>query len=182
LRSAPGTAFAYDNALIPVLTAVLEKATGMPLADYARQQLVTPLMFEEPSYRRGLGLRTLDMAKLGQLFLQNGVWGGKQMVPKDFVMAATQPQNAGGLPVSLPYGYMWWVWPSSAPRKTFMASGFGGQFIWVYPPQDVVIAITSAASVDGARRGQGFSLIRSRLLPAIQQRLASEPGAQAHSR
>jgi len=174
LRSAPGAAFAHDNAVIPVLSAVLERATGMPLADYARQQLVTPLMFEEPSYSRGLGLRTLDMAKLGQLFLQNGVWGNKQIVPQGFVMAATQPQNAGGPPVSRPYGYMWWVLPSSAPRKTFMASGFGGQFIWVYPPLDLVIAITSTASPDSNRRGQALQLIRARLIPAAQQRLASE--------
>ena len=176
LRSAPGAAFAYDNTLIPVLSAVLERATGMPLADYARQQLVTPLMFSEPSYGRGLGLRTLDMAKLGQLFLQNGAWGGKQIVPQAFVMAATQPQNAGGLPVSLPYGYMWWVVPSSAPRKSFMAVGFGGQFIWVYPPIDLVIAITSTGSLDSARRGQALQLIRSRLFTAARQRLASEPG------
>ncbi|WP_296925293.1 serine hydrolase [Polaromonas sp.] len=181
LRSAPGAAFAYDNALIPVLSAVLERATGMPLADYARQQLVTPLMLAEPSYRRGLGLRTLDMAKLGQLFLQNGIWGGKQIVPQAFVSAATQPQNAGGLPVSMPYGYMWWVVPSSAPRPTFMASGFGGQFIWVYPPMDLVVAITSTASMDTARRGQAVQLIRNRLFTAAQQRLASEAGVSTRA-
>jgi CubicO group peptidase (beta-lactamase class C family) len=176
LRSAPGAAFAYDNALVPMLSAVLERATGMPLADYAREQLVTPLMFAEPAYSRGLGLRTLDMAKLGQLFLQNGVWGGKQIVPQAYVMAATQPQNAGGPPVSLSYGFMWWVVPSSAARPTFMASGFGGQFIWVHPPLDLVIAATSTASPDSGRRGQALQLIRSRLFTAAQRRLASEPG------
>jgi CubicO group peptidase (beta-lactamase class C family) len=174
LSSAPGVSFAYDNALVPILSAVLERATGMPLADYARQQLVTPLMFAEPSYSRGLGLRTLDMAKLGQLFLQNGMWDGKQIVPQGYVMAASQPQNAGGLPVSLPYGYMWWVVPSATPRQTFMASGFGGQFIWVYPPQDLVIAATSTASVATTRRGQAFQLIRGQLFAAVQRRLASE--------
>ncbi len=174
LRSAPGASFAYDNALVPVLSALLERATGMPLADYARQQLVIPLMFAEPSYSRGLGLRTLDMAKLGQLFLQNGMWGGKQIVPQPYVMAASRPQNAGGLPVSMPYGYMWWVVPSAAPRQTFMASGFGGQFIWVYPPQDIVMALTSTASVDTARRGQTLQLIRGQLFAAVQRRLASE--------
>lgn len=179
LRSAPGTVFAYDNALIPMLSAVLERATGMPLADYARQQLVTPLGFAEPSYRRGLGLRTVDMAKLGQLLLQNGAWNGKQMVPQDFVAAATRPQNAGGLPVSLPYGYMWWVVPSNAPRKTFMASGFGGQFIWVHPPLDLVIATTSTASMETGRRGQALQLIRSQLFTAAQRRLASDAGAPA---
>ena len=176
LGSAPGATFAYDNAIIPMLSAVLERATGMPLADYARQQLVTPLMLAEPSYSRGLGLRTLDMAKLGQLFLQNGLWDGKQIIPQAYVTAATRVQNAGGLPLSLSYGYLWWVVPSTAPRPTFMASGFGGQLIWVYPPLDLVMAITSTASSDTARRGQALQLIRGRLFAAAQQRLANEAG------
>ncbi|MDO9358635.1 MAG: serine hydrolase [Polaromonas sp.] len=181
LRSEPGATFAYDNALIPMLTAVLERVTGMPLTDYARQQLVTPLMFAEPSYNRGLALRTLDMAKLGQLFLQGGMWGGRQIVPQAFVTAATQPQNAGGPPVSLPYGYMWWVVPSKASRHTFMAAGFGGQFVWVYPPLDLVVAATSTASPDSANRAQALQLIRGRWFAAAQQRLASEPGAPARA-
>jgi CubicO group peptidase (beta-lactamase class C family) len=175
MRSAPGEAFAYDNALIPMLAAVLEKATGMPLADYARQQLAGPLAFDEPSYQGGLRLRTADMAKLGQLFLQQGTWGGRQIVPESYAMAATQPQNAGGRPVGMPYGYMWWVVPSNAPRKTFMASGFGGQFIWVHPPLDLVIAITSTVSPDSNRRGQALQLIRGRLFAAAQRRVGNEP-------
>jgi CubicO group peptidase (beta-lactamase class C family) len=170
LRSEPGQSFAYDNALIPMLSAVLEKATGMPLADYARQQLVGPLNFGEPSYRRGLHLRTLDMAKLGQLFLQKGTWAGQQIVPESYVQGAIQPQNGGGPPVSVPYGYMWWV-PSSAPR-IFMASGYAGQFIWVHEPLQLVIAITSTVSPDSQRRGQALQLIRGRLIPAAQQRAA----------
>jgi CubicO group peptidase (beta-lactamase class C family) len=175
MRSAPGEAFAYDNALIPMLAAVLEKATGMPLADYARQQLAGPLAFDEPSYQGGLRLRTADMAKLGQLFLQQGTWGGRQIVPESYAMAATQPQNAGGRPVGMPYGYMWWVVPSNAPRKTFMASGFGGQFIWVHPPLDLVIAITSTVSPDSNRRCQALQLIRGRLFAAAQRRVGNEP-------
>ena len=65
LAADPGQTFAYDNSVTPLLVAVLEKATGMPLADYARQQLVGPMGFAEPSYRGSIvHLRTLDMAKL----------------------------------------------------------------------------------------------------------------------
>jgi CubicO group peptidase (beta-lactamase class C family) len=173
LRAAPGQAFAYDNALIPMLAAVLEKATGMPLADYARQQLVTPLGLEEPSYQRGLKMRTVDMAKLGQLFLQKGAWARQQLIPESYVMAATQRQNAGGPPVSMPYGYMWWVVPSNTPRNTFMASGYAGQFIWVHPPLDLVIAVTSTVSQESQRRGQALQLIRGRLYAAAQKRTSS---------
>ncbi len=172
MASAPGQSFAYDNALVPMLMAVLEKAVGMPLADYAREQLVAPLGMHEPSYQRGLQLRTEDMASLGQLFLQNGVWAGRQIVPAAYVDAATTPQSAGGLPVSLPYGYMWWVSSVKAPRRTFMAIGYGGQFIWVYPPTGLVIAATSTVPLRGPDRGQALQLIRNALFTAAQKRSA----------
>jgi CubicO group peptidase (beta-lactamase class C family) len=172
LRSAPGQGFAYDNASIPLLTAVVEKAAGMPLADYARQELVTPLALDEPSYQGGLRMRTLDLAKLGHLFLQRGVWDGRQIVPESYVAAATQRQNAGGPPVSLAYGYLWWVVPGNSPRPTFLASGYGGQFIWVHPPLDLVVAVTSAVSPESQRRGQALQLILKRLFGAAQQRAA----------
>lgn len=170
LRYTPGESFAYDNALIPVLAAVLEKATAMPLADYARRELVTPLGMREPSYRRGLHMRTEDMAALGQLFLQNGAWDGRQLIPETYVLAGTAPQNAGGPPVSRPYGYMWWVLASEAPRRTFMASGYGGQAIWVHPPLDLVIATSAKASADSQGRGQAMQLLRTRLYAAAQKR------------
>lgn len=175
LRSVPGEKFAYDNAIIPMVIAVLERATGMPLADYARKELVAPLGLLEPSYQRGLQLRTVDMAKLGQLYLQNGVWEGRQLVPQAYAISATQPQNNGGPPVSMPYGYMWWIVPSDAPRHTFMASGYAGQLIWVYPPLELVVAITSTVSQESQRRGHAIQLLRGKLFNAAQQRAASAP-------
>jgi len=175
LRSAPGQKFAYDNAIIPMVIAVLERATAMPLADYARKELVAPLGLHEPSYQRGLQLRTVDMAKLGLLYLQNGAWHGRQLIPQAYAIAATQPQNNGGPPVSMPYGYMWWIVPSNAPRQTFMASGYAGQLIWVYPPLDLVVAITSTVSQESQRRGQAIQLLRGRLFNAAQQRATIAP-------
>ncbi|KLN53679.1 serine hydrolase domain-containing protein [Variovorax paradoxus] len=174
MRDDPGRAFAYDNALIPMLSVVLERATGMSVPDYARRHLVGPLALGEPSYQQGLSMRTLDMAKLGQLYLQNGVWAGQQILPEAYVHDATRPQSAGGLPLSLPYGYMWWVVRSNAVRPTFMAAGYGGQFVWVYPPLDLVMATTSAVSRESLQRFQAMKLIRGRLFAAAQQR-AKEP-------
>ncbi|MDP3759262.1 MAG: serine hydrolase [Ramlibacter sp.] len=175
LRTAPGEKFAYDNALIPMVVAVLEKAAGMPLADYARQEIVGPLGLQEPSYQRGFHMRTADMARLGQLYLQKGAWAGKPLIPEAYALAATRPQNNGGPPVSMPYGYMWWIVPSNAARPTFMASGYGGQLVWVYPPLEMVVAITSTVSQDSQRRGQAIQLLRGKLFPAAQQRAASAP-------
>lgn len=176
LASDPGQAFAYDNSVVPLLTAVLEKATGMPLPDYAREQLVRPLGLAEPSYQRGgVHLRTLDMAKLGQLYLQRGQWNGQPLVPEAFADASVTAQNAGGPPAGLSYGYLWWVVPSPAPRPTFLASGFGGQFIWVYPPLDLVVATTAPASMASARRGQALQWLRTQAFGAAQRRVKAGP-------
>lgn len=174
LRYAPGEKFGYDNALIPMLTAVLEKAVGMTVPDFARVQLVAPMGMVEPSYRGGVGMRTLDMAKLGQLFLRDGQWDGKQLVPAEFVRAATGPQNSGGPPVKMPYGYMWWIVPSQEPRPIFMASGYAGQMIWVHPTLDLVVAATSTVSADSQSRGHSIRLLRG-LVEAAAQRAKDEP-------
>ena len=176
LRADPGQAFAYDNSVTPLLVAVLEKTTGMPLADYAQQQLVGPMGFAEPRYRGSIvHLRTLDMAKLGQLYLQRGEWDGKPLVAPAFADASVQAQSAGGPPVGLRYGYLWWVVPGTAARPTFMASGYGGQFIWVHPAMDLVVAATSTVSPESGQRGQALQWIRTALFAAAQRRLAAEP-------
>ena len=88
-------------------------------------------------------------------------------------MAATRPQNAGGPPVSMPYGYLWWVLRAEAPRRTFMASGYGGQTIWVHPALDLVIATSATVSPEAQGRGQAVQLLRTRLFGAAQKRAAS---------
>lgn len=89
-----------------------------------------------------------------------------------------QAHNAGGPPVGLPYGYLWWVVPGKSARPTFMASGFGGQFIWVYLPLDLVVATTSTTSTvspESGQRGQALHLIRNPVFAAVQRRVAAEP-------
>lgn len=166
----PGQKFAYDNSVVTLTTAVVEKVAGMPFADYARQEVVTPLAFKEPGYRRGLQARTIDMAKLGQLMLQKGMWDGKQLVPESFALEAARQQNAGGGPVGLRYGFMWWVPPSDLQRPVFLASGYSGQFIWVNPALEAVIAVNSTVSPQSQQRGQAFQLIRQRLYPVVVKR------------
>ena len=167
-RASPGEVFAYDNSMINLVTAALEKATGRSIADYAREQLVQPLGMIEPSYQRGLHMRTVDMAKLGHLFLQDGVWSGQSVLPPGFAALATQAVSGGGPPVQLPYGVSWWV-PSTS---TYFASGYAGQFIWVHAPLQAVVAVTSTVSKESQQRGQAMQLIRGRLFQAVQKRAA----------
>jgi CubicO group peptidase (beta-lactamase class C family) len=175
LRHAPGEAFAYDNALIPMVGVVLEKAFGMPLAELVRVNLVTPLGMQAPVLQRGVHMRTLDMAKLGHLMLDKGAWGGRQLLPEAYALAATQPQSPGGAPAMMPYGYMWWITPQPAPRRTFLASGYGGQTILVNPALELVLAVTATASEASQRRGQSVQLVRTKLFNAAQQRAGANP-------
>ena len=170
LAAAPGERFAYDNAIVRLLAALVEHVAGMPLPDYARRELVQPLGMAEPGYKQLLHLRTQDMARLGQLFLQQGRWGDRQLLPRDYVAQATSLQNEGGPPVSMPYGYFWWILPNEAPRRTFMASGYAGQMIWVHPPLELVVAATSTISADSQRRGHALEMLRGGVVEAAQAR------------
>ncbi len=174
LRAAPGQVFGYDNAMVPVLSAILEKVSGVPVLDYARRELATPLGIEHFELRRGLRMRTLDMARLGQLYLQQGRWNSRQLVPQDYVKAATHAQNAGGPPLSMSYGLMWWVTSAAADRQTYMAAGFGGQLIWVHEPLGLVVAVNSTASLASNQRGQAVRLIREQIFAAARKRAATQ--------
>ncbi|MBS0430529.1 MAG: serine hydrolase [Proteobacteria bacterium] len=168
LAQAPGSAFAYDNALAPVVGALLEKHTGGPVARYTQEVLTEPLGMGAPALDRAtLRMRTRDMATLGQLWLQGGRWAGVQHIDPDYLDEATAPQNGGGRPGGLPYGLGWWIPPAGPQRRTFFALGFGGQYIWVHPPMDLVIAATSTVSGESAAGGAALNLIRGRLRDAV---------------
>ncbi|MDM0109217.1 serine hydrolase [Variovorax sp. J22R24] len=171
IRAEPGQRFAYDNSGPAMVQAILERVTGRPIADLVRDQLVTPLAMREPAYARGMAsMRTVDMAKLGHLLLQEGRWADQPVLPAGFVAQVVKPHSAGGPPVGLPYGLFWWT----ASSATYFASGYGGQLIWVHLPLGLVVAVTSTVSSDSAQRGQALKLVRGTIFQAAQRRLAME--------
>ena len=112
----------------------------------------------------GLSIRTEDIAKFGQLYLQKGVWQGKQLVPKEWIEEATSRQISNGSnPLSdwdQGYGYQFWRCRHGAYR----GDGAFGQYCIVLPEQDAVIAITS-----GLKDMQGvMNLVWDKLLPALK--------------
>ena len=178
----PGTRFAYDNGAANLLALALANVLRQPLSSYARQRLLAPLGIHRMAWRQGaqghdlgalgLSLTTRGMARLGELVLAEGQWQGQTLLPRDYVRAATERQNAGGYPLGNAYGYLWWV-ASTAPsrraeRRTAMANGYGGQWIYVYPPLDMVVAATSRRTPESMARGQALTLIRRDILPALQ--------------
>ena len=169
IRAAPGERFAYDNSGPLMVQGILERITGHRVADLVRDQLVTPLALREPQYvHNSAWMRTVDMAKVGALLLQDGRWADQQVLPPGFVAQLVKPQSAGGPPIGLPYGLGWWV----ASGPTYIASGYAGQVIWVHPPLDLVVAVNSTVSPESQQRGQAMRLARGRIFQAAQKRLA----------
>jgi CubicO group peptidase (beta-lactamase class C family) len=174
VRFKPGTHFLYNTAGTYMLSAIVQKATGSTVFDYLQPRLFEPLGIEHSSWGTspqgvslggyGLSVRTEDIARFGQLYLQKGKWQGKQVVPEAWVEAATARQTSNG---SNPksdwdqgYGYQFWRCRHGAYR----GDGAFGQFCIVMPEQDAVIAITS-----GVKDMQSIlNLVWEKLLPAMK--------------
>lgn len=170
----PGTHFQYNTSATYMQSAMVQRATGETVLEYLRPRLFEPLGIKDPTWELspegistggyGLSIRTEDIAKFGQLYLQKGKWQGKQLVPAAWVEAATARQTSNG---SNPksdwdqgYGYQFWRCRYGAYR----GDGAFGQYCIVLPEQDAVIAITS-----GLRDMQAvLNLIWDKLLPAFQ--------------
>lgn len=152
LRFEPGERFYYDNLAPHVLSGIITKTSGISLMEFARENLFTPLGIkrviwssDSKGFTYGCGflsLSTRDAAKLGQLYLNNGVWNKKQVISAEWVKKSTQIHSEGGPPHGAKYGYMWWITEDEG-NYAYFAGGYGGQFIYVIPDLDIVIAITS---------------------------------------
>jgi hypothetical protein len=180
----PGTHFKYNTPATYMLSAIVQKVTGKTVLEYLQPRLFEPLGIENPTWRTstqgislggyGLRIRTEDIAKFGQLLLQEGVWEGRQLVPKSWVDAASSRQVSNG---SNPdsdweqgYGFQFW----RCRHGAFRGDGAFGQYVVVLPDQDAVIAITS-----GVRdMQQVLNLIWDRLLPAFQSDTLAEDATQ----
>jgi CubicO group peptidase (beta-lactamase class C family) len=169
----PGTFFFYNTPASYMLSAIVQKVTAQALVDYLGPRLFEPLGIESPKWDAskqgvsmggfGLNVRTEDIARFGQLYLQKGEWQGKQIVPAAWVEAATARQMSNGSsPTSdweQGYGYQFW-----RSRHGFRGDGAHGQFCLLLPQYDAVIAITS-----GTRdMASVMNLVWQRLIPAFK--------------
>jgi CubicO group peptidase (beta-lactamase class C family) len=142
----PGTSFCYDSPGMHILSAILQEATGMTEKEFAQKYLFEPLgikdVYWEPDpqgYSHGWGdlyLKPLDAAKLGYLWLNKGVWNGKQIVSTTWVEDSVKANTHGGMDY---YGYGWWV-----SNDNYYAFGRGGQNIKVMPSINVIVVTTAS--------------------------------------
>jgi CubicO group peptidase (beta-lactamase class C family) len=149
----PGSKFVYNSAATYMLSAIVQKLTGMTVLDYLTPRLFQPLGIESPTWETcprgintggwGLSVRTEDIARFGQCYLQKGKWNGKQVVPEAWVSAATTKQvsngDGGESDWTQGYGYQFW----RCRHGAFRGDGAFGQYCVVMPEQDAVLAITS---------------------------------------
>jgi CubicO group peptidase (beta-lactamase class C family) len=144
----PGTRWQYNNYHPLLVGLILERATGRSVSAYMSEKLWQPLGMEAPGswsldsrhdgfekMESGINARAVDFARFGQLFLQGGAWQGREVVPREWVQVATHPIAAS--PADF-YGYFWWI-DTERPGRFFAAGNFG-QFIYVAPDRNAVVA------------------------------------------
>lgn len=147
--SEPGTQFVYDSPGMHLLSAILQKATGMTALEFAQQNLFDPLNIRDviwptdpQGFSRGWGdvhLYPRDAAKIGYLWLNRGRWEGRQIISSDWVANSVKVQNKTGMDDD--YGYGWWIM-SGGTYAEFAAVGRGGQRIHVIPDLNLILVTT----------------------------------------
>ncbi len=186
----PGSKFLYNSMATFMLSAIVQKVSGEMLIDYLKPRLFDPLAIEGVDWEVspegintggwGLRVKTEDMAKFGQLYLQKGKWNGKQIIPASWVEEATtfKIDQAPDAPQSIKdssdwmQGYCYQFW--RCRNNAFRADGAYGQFIIVMPEKDAVVAIT-AESPDMQNE---INMVWKYLLPAMKDEpLADNPKA-----
>ncbi|MCY4063335.1 MAG: serine hydrolase [Chloroflexi bacterium] len=179
LSDEPGTRFNYSTGVSHVLSAVLTEATGMSACEFAHRFLFEPLGIEaefwgvDPQgYFAGghsVSMTAREVARFGQLFLDEGAWQGEQIVPGWWVAASTSLQidignNYAG------YGYYWWL-NRIAGYDMYSALGAGGQILHVIPQLEIVLVTThgfQGNQRDYAEEAESYQFLWNYLIPALE--------------
>ncbi len=168
MAAEPGTLFSYCSPGMHLLSAILQKATGMTTLDFARKNLFEPLGIRDviwPADRQGvnhgwgdLHLYPRDAAKIGYLWLHGGQWEGRPVVSKEWVEQSSRLQINTNPYWGDDYGYGWWIMTGEA-FPHYAASGRGGQRITVLPTLGIVAMTTGG----GFEPGDALDLVGTAL-------------------
>ena len=182
IASQPGNIFRYNSGVAHLTSAILTAATGMSTFQFAKQYLFQPLGITDHPWQTdkqgiynggaGINLTPRDMIKIGQLYLNKGVYNGVRIVSEDWIDKATSfkitTNNAQYFGPS--YGYFWWI-GNIHGHDYFFANGYGGQFIVVVPDEKLVVAAANTWSgVPTATTNQQWystlDIIMNKIIPA----------------
>ena len=180
VAAAPGTTYNYSGGDTHLLAAVIQRASGRTLEEFAREALFEPLGITDwrwMSYRNGtlsaasgLRLRPRDLAKLGQLMLTRGAWNERQLVSAGWIEASITPQIEAI--DFLFYGYQWWLGRSLIERKEVhwvAGIGLGGQRLFIVPALDLVVVVTAGLYTSPMQRWVPWSIFRHYAVKAVRE-------------
>lgn len=181
----PGRVFNYSSGATELLAYIFQKETGQDIEAYGEEYLFKALGIEHYWKRTpmgvvdtegGLYLRDADLAKIGYVYLHDGMWNGERIVSENWVKQSLKPLiDAFRYGESFKYGFKWWLLPETdAQRYVWMARGFGGQRLMVFPEKDLIVVFTGwdILGTPVANRE-----LVSRILPAVSARAC---GGAAH--
>jgi len=176
----PGEDWEYVNMNVNLLAGVLHRATGQHAEAFAARGLFEPLGITKWDWNPGkadgfnlmdgsLRLRPRDMAKIGVMVLNGGVWQGRQVVEEEWIEASLTPRmTAGG--EGERYGYLWWAMTVPGAdgelQEVWFANGWGSQFILLFPNLELVVVTTGGNQENGKHLAIGEVLLRE-LLPGV---------------
>jgi CubicO group peptidase (beta-lactamase class C family) len=152
----PGARFAYITAETHLLSAILTKATGMSTLEFAQRFLFKPLKVNIAEWERdpggyyigGMRMHFIprDLARFGYLYLKQGNLAGVQIIPSDWIQESLEYHTSGkggwGELQNIGYGYQWWL-GTIRNQACFLALGYAGQFIMVFPQLQLIVVTTS---------------------------------------
>ena len=181
----PGGRRVYSTGNSHLLSAILTKATGMSTLEFGRAHLGRPLGFTLPAWLRDpqgvyfggneMQMTPRDMLKIGELYLHRGTRDGRRVVSEAWVHASLVPRTRSRFS-GRQYGYGWWM-RTMAGRRVYYAWGYGGQFIFVVPDVDMVVALTSSPDPGEGRRSHlraVYNMVEDQLIPAAVRTRTAE--------
>lgn len=175
-----GRSFSYCTAGVVVLGDIINSITGS-LNNYADKAFFSKLGITDyhwqitptglPMTGGGLGLRSRDLLKVGQLYLNEGKWNNEQIISKEYVEKSTEPHTEVGM-FDYEYGYLWWLseFGKEKKEKAYFMSGTGGNKITVFPELDLVVVLTSTYFNGGMEsHNQTTKLLDEYIVPEIKK-------------
>jgi len=174
-----GKTFTYCGGAPQVLAAIIEKATGKTINSFAKENLFGPMEITNyewtstndtnslPDAASGLYMRSRDLMSFGLLYLNDGRWNGKQIIPASWVKESTTTQINTHDTYNDQYGFLWWLWKDSALNKPISLAacmGNGGQCIFIDKENKLVVVVTAG---NYRKKTYSYELFKDFVYPAL---------------
>lgn len=181
MSEAPGKRFNYNSGASVLLGKMIRNGTGKRIDHFAEEFLFGPLGITDYYWKvtakgeidteGGLYLTSIDLAKIGFLFMNQGLWDGKVIISKEWIQESTKPHIAHVNPNnknSQGYGYQWWLPKHDGEKAEIIAgNGYGGQFLFVVPAKNLIVVLNGWNQHKRPKKFS-FNILQRRLLPSLK--------------